>query len=1181
MAIKYTKEQQNVIDYRDRNILVSAAAGSGKTAVLVARIIDRVTDKTAPFSVSELLVVTFTEAAASEMKARIGKAIEEALAADPDNQHLKEEAILINTAAISTIHTFCLNVIKDHFHEIDLDPTFRVAEGGELTLLQNELFEELLEEEYESGSPAFMNFALAYGGKRDDGNLIQMLTDLYLYARSFPDDKGWLKMAAALYDCTSVTELEASPLVRQIVEQTHLELTACLEMYEEALALTYLEGGPAPYQETLEQERDYVLSLLGLKSYEELNTGFRQLTFGKIGVVRNSKQVTYDGDLKVRVKALRDAGKGVLERLLVTYYFQNTQEMLDDFKISHIHVKEIVRLVLLFGERFAKRKRELGIIDFSDMEHFALDILTRGAEADFAPSQVAEGYRKRFKEIMIDEYQDSNHLQEAIFGAVAGDYNTFMVGDVKQSIYRFRLARPELFVGKYNRYSLAESKEQRIDLHKNFRSSKEVIDTVNYLFKRLMTEAIGSVNYDEGAALVQGREFAEDENRQTEVCLIDGSGSREADALALEASQIAQRIKGLRAQNGANYRDIVILLRSVKGVGERLRKELSARGIPAYVTSRSGYFKTREIRLLLDYLKIIDNGYQDIPLAAVLLSYFGKMTETELAQIKSHYPQKSFSEAVSSYIEEGEDLVAEKLNEILWQIAEFRREAKYMPIHEVLSSIIMKTGYLDYVQALPGGQQRQANVLMLLEKARSFDASSFKGIYHFIHYIDQLERYNVDEGEAGLTDENAEVVRIMSIHQSKGLEFPYVFVSALGNRLGGRSSNPLAKSVKLGIGIDMIDTYLGVKQIGLIKNTIEAQERLESLGEELRVLYVAFTRAEKKLILTGFVSDYEKKFGHLERTPGTEASLPYHLVAGVSTYLDILLPVLLGEDKITPVSLAVLPFGMVREEEDMTVLESYFTQESLLHLNTEEVYDQSLADLLEAQTSFVYPHQEETKIKSKISVSELKKLAYAQAIAEEEDEDSVQSLIEEPVVNPLIPKFMKKEEALSGALRGDAYHRVFELLDYTREYDDVTITQHLSTWVSEGALSEQEAAVVAPADIVAFLQSAYGKAMQKAAKAGKLYKEKAFFIARPAAEVYGVASDEWTLIQGIIDVYYEDPEGLTILDYKTDRVTDVGELKTRYQEQLHYYGLALEQITGKKVKEKIIYSVTLQEVCSV
>ena len=835
MGVVFTKEQQQVIDLRNRNILVSAAAGSGKTAVLVERIITRLTKDDKPLNVDELLIVTFTEAAASEMKERIHSAIEKALEKEPDNLHLQRQATLIHQAQITTIHKFCLSVIRDYFHTIDLDPGFRVGEEGELKLLKRDVVEAVLEAAYEESDNDFIHFVESYATGKDDRKLEELILQLYEFSRSYPNPKKWLDSCAEQYHVESVKELENRPFVIQMVQEVKQCLSDTQKLLEFAISICAEEDGPIMYRDALNSDLIFVTKLCRADGFAQMQKEIRDVKWAKLAVCRD-KLVS---EKKIQqVKDIRDEVKGLVKNLSKQYFFDDAQEIQKGMAQSEGNMKTLIKLVKVFADTFAEEKKRKNLIDFNDMEQYALQILTEEKDGNYVPSAVAESYQQKFAEIMIDEYQDSNLVQEAILTSVSGvskgNYNIFMVGDVKQSIYRFRLSRPELFMEKFHTYSLEDSKTQRIDLHKNFRSRREVLNSTNFIFEQIMIPEFGGIAYDEKAALYVGADYEEREGNETEVLILEAPDSKTEDRVELEAEMVAKRIKELMATHTVYdkkteryrrlcYRDIVILTRSLKGWTDTFASVLNGVGIPTYTSSKEGYFQTYEIELALQYLRVLDNPRQDIPMAAVLVSVFGGLTSEDMALIRSVDREKTLYESVCAYVERGEDdALRERLIKFMDTYQWFREQVPYTEIHVLLWRLLNQTGYMDYVSALPGGEQRAANLDMLIEKAVTFENTSYKGLFNFVRYIEQLQKYDVDYGEASLLDEEMDAVSLMSIHKSKGLEFPIVFVAGMGKQFNMQDTKQnIVIHPELGVGIDAVDSVLRVKTPTLLKKAIQ------------------------------------------------------------------------------------------------------------------------------------------------------------------------------------------------------------------------------------------------------------------------------------------------------------------------------------------------------------------------
>ena len=908
----------------------------------------------------------------------------------------------------------------------------------------------------------------------------------------------------------------------------------------------------------------------------------------------------------------------------------------------------LIELTIQFMEQFGMAKREKNILDFTDMEHFALQILMTKEGEEIHMSQAARELSAKYDEVLVDEYQDSNFVQELLTTAVSGwinqKKNIFMVGDVKQSIYRFRLARPELFMEKYKSYSTEEAKEQRIDLHKNFRSRAQVLESVNFIFRQIMGEDLGGVAYDKDAALYPGASFPEGESEEfvkTEVLLIEKDGEELADvqesadagaqgsqmelenqnAQELEALAIAQRNqeivgkeqivdKETREYRPVEYGDIVILLRTAYGWAETFREVLASQGIPVYCTSRTGYFSALEIVTVLNYLKVCDNPLQDIPLMGVLRSPIVGCTSQELAELRIHYPKGLLYESLTAYVGESsktdflteKDFLKLKLSYFLQLLEKVRNMAAYTPVHELILYVLKETGYGNYARALPGGEQRFANLTMLVEKAMDYEKTSYRGLFNFVRYIEQLQAYEVDYGEVNLTGAGNTAVEIMTIHKSKGLEFPVVFVAGMGKQFNFQDMNAgLLLHPELGIGADAVIPEKRVIASSLNKQIIRRQLLKESLGEELRVLYVAMTRAKEKLILTGTVGKLEKQMVSLSRFLDEEEELlPLGTRMKAKNYWAFVLPALvrhramselLGEYGILmkkqkgiydDVSDFVIKKVTVRQMTEKAVIlqaGNQMQEEYLKNWDADQVYDKEVREEIEKRFSFVYPYKYLEDIPVKVSVSDLKKRSWHD---ESELEENISVSAEEQVEEQEapVPAFIaEKQEEYKGAARGTAYHRLMECLDYAEVESEEQLEVQLKRLLESQKMTEQEAECIRIRDIKKFVDSELGQRMKKAVVKKQLYREQPFVIRRSASLLDDSWKDETILVQGIIDAYFTEDGEIVLVDYKTDRVRKGQEQKLvdLYHVQLEDYAQALERMTGMKVKEKIIYSFTLQK----
>ena len=1225
--MKWTQEQQNVIDLRNRNILVSAAAGSGKTAVLVERIIQRITSKTDPVDIDRLLVVTFTKAAAAEMRERIGNAIEKLLEEYPEDENLRKQQTLLHNAQITTIDSFCLFVVRNHFEEIGLEPNFRIADPGEIKLLEADVLNEVFEQEYARHSSDldvdecgdhFIELVDAYSDKRSNKAVKEMIAKIYTQSASNPWPKEWVGSLVQPYLSETKEELADTELMKGIfsyVKSMVLEMPARLEgLREMALSETGLEK----YASNIADDIDLFNGIETVKDYEELGEFCGKLIagMGNLSAIRG-----FDGNVekKEAVSGGRNAIKKEIKELYERYFAMSLDELVEQLGRMRGIAEEILRLTLVYMDALEEAKHEKHIMDFSDVEHAALRILVDEKTKEHRSSSLE--FKNQFEEIMIDEYQDSNQVQEEIMRAISresqGKYNMFMVGDVKQSIYRFRLARPELFMEKFATYDLTESKKQRIDLHKNFRSRNEVLEFTNDIFYKIMAVDLGNVAYDADAALYYGASYEESDDMTAEVLLYETDAMADEQGIAfdddtdslsnrqLEARMIAKRIHELKEtmqvtdKATGNKRpllnsDIVILLRSLTGWGNDFVSVLEDCGIPAHVSTSTGYFSAIEVQTVLSFLKILDNPYQDIPMAAVLKSAIVGLDNEELAEI-SMREGNSFAEKAMQQMEAATE---GKLYVFYQRYQRLRAKVIDTPIHQLLDMVLDETGYGDYVKALPAGKQRKANLDMLVEKAIAYEKTSYKGLFHFVRYIDQLQKYEVDFGEADVIGENEDVVRLMTIHKSKGLEFPVVFVSGISKKFNESDSrDKIAIHPDMGLGLDEVQISPRVKRKCLIRSEIAERIRRDNLGEELRVLYVALTRAKEKLILTGTVKNQEKLFDTYMGNMFAYVPLSFSQRVKAKSYLDWVAPAVLSYPEKYEFSF------MDAQDLVMDTVKGLADDEVSKEVLLEQIKhaDDTLVEDYKKHFAYEYPYKQEQDRKSKYSVSELKHDSMVENYDRLEGEVEVPEFLMEER-DSYVPQFArnrklhKETEAEEnckgsseshytetgehrGALYGTAVHRAMECMDFASfsgvdQTSKAAVLDYIHAQLKEmvpDRLPEEQRELINPYKLLAFFQSPIARRMAEADKRGDLFREKPF-----------VMDYDGVLLQGIIDVFWLEEDRIVLLDYKTDRVQTAEELVDRYKKQLELYAQALCRIFSineKKIEntENYIYSFRFDE----
>lgn len=1264
MGMKFTEDQQRVIDLRNCNILVSAAAGSGKTAVLVERIVELVSgsgcDSARAVDIDRLLIVTFTNAAAAQMRERITKALSDRVEAEPDNEHIKKQLMLIHNAKIMTIHSFCLYLIKNHFNDIGLDPDFRTADEGEMRLLKQEVLSELLEEQFALGRQEFTDCVeyFAYDGR--EKRLEELIERLYTFSGSYPFPEKWLRQHRMDYHVETFEELVKTEWFAGMMQEISALLQECKEQEKAALKVCEEPDGPYFYAAALEQDQELITGLeqelarvvqaaseseqsvasaerdtsVAEDAFEALAARVQGISYARMAP---KKDDSVSAEKRELVKAMRERVKSLLGTLSEKYFASGPKQWLAECRQADAALCELVDLALLFGERLTEKKREKNLLDFEDMEHLALQILLKEEEnGQMVPSDTALEYREQFAEILIDEYQDSNLVQEFLLQSISGEddgrFNRFMVGDVKQSIYKFRLARPELFLEKFATYQKEDGNCVRVDLKQNFRSRHEVTDCVNDLFLQLMHRELGGVEYDADAALYPAAQFPEADGEaadarekdaapggeekqgsavpegedceasiarspyEPELCIAAISGEKGEDPKELEAKMIAGKICEIvgklpvrDSESGqlrpARYQDIVILLRTTSGWDETFKKILEENAIPVFVTSKTGYFAATEVQTVLNFLRVLNNPLQEIPLFGVLKSVLFGFSDAQLATLRAldETGKRCLYDCVKLAAGEGESgegsvgygsgsngadaSLREKCCSFLSFLNRYREYAVYLPIHKLMEQFLEETGYLYTVSALPGGVQRRINVEMLLTRAESFEKTSYSGLFHFIRYMEQLEKYDIDYGETGASDENADVVRIMSIHKSKGLEFPVCFVSGLSKRFNRQdSAAPVLMDMDLGLAIDWVDPTARIRHTTLKKNVLARKLNADSMGEELRVLYVALTRAEEKLILTGTCK--EDKLPQEDTAQGAYGYSALRLQEA-SSYYDLVLPAWQSVGR---------RLQICTQEE---LLQAELVRASLGYNSRQKLFEEAGKEPEAAELALCerlqkpYAHENLAGLFVKTTVSELKKEGM-----QEEAAEGLTLFPEEEVV-PYLPQFVREqEETVSGTTRGSAYHRLLEIFPFERQetWTAAKIRTVIEEYKADRRLSEEYAAAINVYKIRAFLQTPLAARMAKAARSNRLHREQPFVLGLSANRLNtDFPEDETVLIQGIIDVYLEEEDGIVLADYKTDLVKDPKELILRYRVQLDYYEEALVRLTGKCVKEKLIYSFGLEQ----
>lgn len=1348
MAISWTNEQKAVITTRGNNILVSAAAGSGKTAVLVERILSRITSDTDPVSIDELLIVTFTKAAAGEMKTRILNRLEDAAEQDPDNAYLADQVRRVGGAQITTIDGFCSYVIRNYGQSIGLVPGFRVAEEGETKLMKKDAVSEILEEAYASEDPdeqvRFGSFVETFATGKTDAALEDLILRVFEAAESSPDPRGWLEHCRHENEASSPETLFQTEWMKTFREAAKESAEMALSLAKKNAELAHSAEGPSAYIPTGDAYLQLAEHVLAAITGDDFYRKTRLALYGTdIPALSRKKPAEGENpDLRDVFKDRKEALKKIFDELKEQYFFLPADDAAASLRDGAGPLDVLLDLAERMRDRYAEKKEEKNLLDFSDLEHDALRILRKDGKRTYAARELAGQYR----EVMIDEYQDSNYLQEAILTAVSriedGEPDYFCVGDVKQSIYSFRQARPELFMEKYHSYKGGSGDGVRIDLHRNFRSRSEVVDTVNGIFRQIMRSEVGGVDYDDDAALVKGAVFADTDEKnitdpaadyRTEIMpvfakedaeLMDDTGS--AAARELEARAVGTRIrrmvgheKILDQKTGelrpVQYRDIVILLRTTAEWSDVFTRVLDGMHVPCYTSSKEGYFGALEVVTVLNYLRIIDNPQQDIPFTAVLTSAFAGLEAEDLARVRARDGAASYSgsteranvsmyDAARFYAQHGEEQsLRARLDEFFSFYDNIRENVHDTPLHELIDRVIAESGFGEYAAALPGGLQRTVNLRMLVDKAIAFEHTSYVGLFNFVRYIENLQKENVDFGELSTITEHEDVVRIYSIHKSKGLEYPVVFVCGMGKQFNTRE---LKASVlihpEMGVASDYIDFRRRVRVLTLKKCAVKQRLLRDRIGEELRVLYVAFTRAKQKLILTGFMKNEESFERLVSDAPLSESKLSAGFIVRADSFWKWVIPAakrmldaenraamrtmtaaerekMLMHDGGRKLSGSCLVFTPVRPsdlaaDEVDTQVRRADALAALEGVRPSHIYDADMRSLINSRAAWTYPFAGSETIPVEVSVSELKAGRYTDNDAEfAAGDDAMQLYPEEEDEEPTVPDFIRQRDmrraageaedsrkkavsgsapesaggagrggrgaAASGSSRGNAYHRVMQLISFAeadggepvaegsgaaagdgesatsaasgatgtgaaagdgkptiyagsqRTGDRSTVNREgvyrnlvhqLKRLEESGKISAEEADLVDLWRVASMVASPMGRRLAEAERRGGLYREQPFVLGVAASEIRSEwPDDEMIFVQGIIDAFFYEEDGIVLLDYKTDRVRDPSELTDRYRVQLAQYRKALERVTGKDVKETYIWSFRLGRAISV
>lgn len=1190
MAVNWTDEQKKAIETEGCNLLVAAAAGSGKTAVLVERIVNLVADgKT---DIDGLLVTTFTEAAAKKMKQEIADEMKKRLEEHPGDRRLARQLVLLARADICTIDAFCLKVVRANFHTLDIDPDFSIANENEAELLREQAAEELFARLYEENDEEFYNLLECYAQTRGDAALTEVVLRLHSFIRTMPDYEAWMKQCVDRYACDA--GVFSSPWGEVVRQSTDTVLDGCIQSVRDALAYARETDEMASYQAPLTLDESALLDMkaaLKAADYDALAAKMRAF---KPAAGGRAKPKTPD-EVKAPVAERREAVKKRMAKLALDFYYSDEAGIRAESAYAARQVRALCRIAAELEARFFELKKQRGILDFGDVEHLCLRALTEKKEdGSVVPSAAARRLQEKYNMILVDEYQDSNELQETIFSLIARGDNIFMVGDIKQSIYRFRHTNPLLFKQKKDTYSAEEGSNRKVIMSRNFRSRKEVIDAVNFIFSQTASPLVGEIDYDAEEALNLGADYppCEGAGGPVEIHILGGEEEEEEtdeelDAqggAAAEAARVARRILELKREGfpiydkktgyrPVQYRDMVILMRSPSVDAQVFTEVLQSYGIPVFSDVGGGYFVTEEVELVLSLLAIIDNPMQDIKLLAVMRSPIGGFDDAELLEIRLRDSTSDIYGALCTCAG-GEDALTEKCSAFLEKLEKWRAWSLYQPVHELIWSLYQDTGYYDFVAAMSAGRQRQANLKLLVEYARGYEKTSLKGLFRFVSYAERVKNANRDVGGAKILGENQDVVRIMSIHKSKGLEFGVVFVSRLAKQFNRKDlSKPVLMHGALGIGVDFIDCENRYRYPTFIKRAIKEKLRLELLSEELRVLYVALTRAREKLILTlapRNVESSKKKWLSGARALGEALPLYYTAAAtGLSDWV--------GATALRHEACRAFAGEYIACSETEAKLSLYTGWDCATAaeiqagtVQKETPQPQNMEEIC-AALGWSYPYASVKKVPTKVSVTELKR------IVNNEIDLGEAALYDTGLL--AAPAFLSQEQQLSAAQRGSALHFVLQNLDLRGALDTEGIKRQISGMVERQVIKPQQAEAADAEKIARFFAAPLG---QRMLKSSKIVREMPFEIALDASVLPGVdVAGEQVLLQGIIDCYFYEDDGIVLVDYKTDHVhsrADAAAVKERYAPQITLYARALEQITGKNVKEKNLYLFSCESV---
>lgn len=1196
-------QQQRAIDTYNKNILVAAAAGSGKTSVLVERVIQRIVKKTC--DINQILVVTFTNAAAAEMRERIAHAITEQLPPKDKERQL----VLLNAASISTLHAFCQNLIRQYFHQLGLDPKFRLANPQEIDLLKLDVLENLFEKNYDNPeNEDFLAFTDTYGNEKGDDSTYDIILKLYEYSRSQPFPEQWLRELPLYFQIGDINEIENTPWMKIIQTTVFDELQIALKNSQKMYNLAQ-ELENAYYTDFIASDISAINDFINYtqNSWGDLAEAIDNFKFPTMRAPKGTEP-----DLKERFSKMRDETKKTIKNIKETYLIHSLEDTFGDLPKLFKQADTLCKVTLQFAEEFANAKLERAIVDFSDLEHFTLKLLIQENSTidNMQPTSIAKALQEKYVEIMVDEYQDTNGVQEAILKMIASKIqpNLFFVGDVKQSIYKFRLAEPELFLDKYQKYPLDEECE-RIDLAQNFRSRREILDGINFIFSQIMTPKAGELSYGKEEALYCGFDYPEGDfrtlkspieisilDKQQKITFTNADNDINEDnpqGFMAEAKYIVQRLRELKEESPyvfdkhsktyrpLRYKDIVILLRSVQDKAKILAEALREANIPVYANIDSGYFQETEVRTMLALLQIIDNPQQDIPLTAILYSPICNFDISDLANIRLKNPHGNMFNALQTINddENAQGELKEKIHKFICNLNKWRDYARCHSVPELIWLLFNETGYYDYVGGLPEGSIRQANLRALYDRARNYEQTSFRGLFRFLRFIHKMQHMGNDLSVARSLSESEDVVRIMSIHKSKGLEFPVVFLADTGKQFNLRDTQEnVLFHKKLGLGLYVNDIKNNIRYHNLSRQAIVQQIINEYKAEEMRVLYVAMTRAREKLIITGSVRNLPKFAQNAcSQAQTRDITLPDYFISQAKSYLDWLafslirhrdgLPLRQLGDNESAVLLSDPSDWKINFISEIDILDEEFTLTDSSDIFAKIQQNQPLEDTASKEMvknilDWTYPFADSLEIPTKLSVTEIKEKFASDFNS---DEMATNIFTNTPYKRP---QFLQEKTAMTSLEYGSLMHTIMQHLDFAKASTDAGILEQLQILGDKEIIDKSFIKKVYRKNIKDFVNSPIGLRIKNAKK---LYRELAFNRMIPASEYYKHAhDDEMIFLQGVVDLLIEEDDGFILLDYKTDHCSE-DEALEKYKVQIKLYTTAIEKIMHKAVKEKYLY----------